>query len=129
MAFAAALDLDGTKYKVLHCSFALSRDIDPTGRPSSGVKGGTVSFEVEATDDVSLWSSLIDQFKRVKGSIIFKKDNEDSDMQKLEFEDAYVVQFAENFVSVGGNPMTVSFTISAKTLTLNSEPFENEWPA
>ena len=46
----------------------------------------------------------------------------------MKFDTAYVVQLSENFDSVGGNPMTMTFTLSAKKLTLGSETHENEWP-
>ena len=39
-----------------------------------------------------------------------------------------MVALSENFDSVGGNPMSLSFTVSAKELALGSETLENEWP-
>lgn len=128
MAFRADLTMNGKTYRLLHCSYALNRDIDPTGRPSSEVKGGTISFEIESTEDTSIWDLMIAQFKSVNGSITFKKRDEDAKMKELKFDTAYVVQLSENFDSVGGNPMTTSFTLSAKQLTLGSEELKNEWP-
>lgn len=128
MAFRADLEIDGKQHRLLHCSYALQRDVDPTGRPASEVKGGTIHFEIESTEDTSLWDLMIAQFKSVDGSIIFKKRDEDSKMKELRFETAYVVDLSENFDSVGGNPMTLSFTLSCHKLTLGSETHENEWP-
>jgi hypothetical protein len=128
MAFRADLSLDGKEYRLLHCSYSLQRDVDPTGRPSSEVKGGTIHFEIESTEDTSLWDLMIAQFKSVDGSITFKKRDEDAKMKELKFETAYVVDISENFDSVGGNPMTMTFTLSAHKLTLGSETHENEWP-
>ena len=48
MAFRADLSMNGKTYRLLHCSYALNRDVDHTGRPASEVKGGTISFEIEA---------------------------------------------------------------------------------
>jgi len=39
-----------------------------------------------------------------------------------------VVALSENFDSTGGNPMSMSFTLSSHKLTLGSETLENEWP-
>jgi hypothetical protein len=128
MAFRADLKIDGKEYRLLHCSYSLQRDVDPTGRPSSEVKGGTIHFEIESTEDTSLWDLMIAQFKSVDGTITFKKRDEDAKMKELKFETAYVVDLAENFDSVGGNPMTLTFTLSAHKLTLGSETHENEWP-
>ena len=128
MAFIEDLEIDGKQYRLLHCSYSLQRSVDPTGRPSSEVKGGTISFEIESTEDTSLWDLMIAQFKSVDGTITFKKRDEDAKMKELKFETAYVVDLSENFDSVGGNPMTLSFTLSAHKLTLGSETHVNEWP-
>lgn len=128
MAFRADLDIDGKQYRLLHCSYSLQRDVDPTGRPSSEVKGGTINFEIESTEDTSLWDLMIAQFKSVDGTITFKKRDEDAKMKELKFETAYVIDYAETFDSVGGNPMSLNFTLSAHKLTLGSETHENEWP-
>ena len=128
MAFRADLEMNGKKYRLLHCSYALNRDVDHTGRPSSEVKGGTIQFEIESTEDTSIWDLMIAQFKSTDGTITFKKRDEDAKMKELKFETAYVVALSENFDSVGGNPMSMSFTLSAHKLQLGAEKLENEWP-
>ncbi|MBP7514449.1 MAG: hypothetical protein KA791_07870 [Flavobacteriales bacterium] len=128
MAFRADLEMNGKKYRLLHCSYALNRDVDPTGRPASEVKGGTISFEIESTEDTSIWDLMIAQFKSVDGSIVFKKRDEDAKMKELKFETGYVVALSENFDSTGGNPLALSFTISAHKLSLGESKLENEWP-
>ncbi len=128
MAFRADLTLDGREYRLLHCSYSLHRDIDPTGRPSSEVKGGTINAEIESTEDTMLWDTLIAQFKMVDGKIVFKKRDEEAKMKELVFEHAYIIDYAESFSATGGNPMTIRFTISARRLTLGSETHENDWP-
>ena len=105
-----------------------NRDVDPTGRPASEVKGGTISFEIESTEDTSIWDLMIAQFKSVDGNIVFKKRDEDAKMKELKFETAYVVALNENFDSTGGNPMSLSFTLSAHKLSLGDSKLENEWP-
>jgi len=128
MAFRADLTVDGKTYRLLHCSYSLHRDVDPTGRPSSEVKGGTINFEIESTEDTSLWDLMIAQFKNVDGNIIFKKRDEDAKMKEMTFKTAYVIDYAESFDSVGGNPMNTRFTLSAKEIQLGAEVHENEWP-
>jgi Hemolysin coregulated protein Hcp (TssD) len=54
MSFRATLTLAGKEHDVLNCSFNMSRDTDPKGRPSSGVYGGRITFEVESTSDTSI---------------------------------------------------------------------------
>jgi hypothetical protein len=128
MAFRADLTIDGRDYRLLHCSYSLHRDVDATGRPSSEVKGGTVSMEIESTEDTLIWDTLIAQFKTVDGKITFKKRDEEAKMKELKFEMAYVIDYEETFSAVGGNPMTIRFTLSAQRLQLGVEAHENEWP-
>lgn len=128
MAFRADLKVNGKEYRLLHCSYALSRDIDPTGRPSSETKGGTIRFEIESTSDNSLFDLMIAQFKSVDGTITFKKRDEDAKMKELSFQTGYIVELSENFDSVGGNPMTTTFTISARSVSMGGESLNNDWP-
>jgi hypothetical protein len=127
MAFRADLTIDGKTYRLLHCSYALQRDVDATGRPSSEVKGGKINFEIESTEDTAWWDLLIGQYNSVDGNIIFKKRDEDAKMKEMTFKTAYVIEYAENFDSVGGNPMTTRFTLSAKEIQLGNEELKNEW--
>jgi len=50
MAFRADLEIDGKEYRLLHCSYALSRSVDATGRPSSEVKPMTLQFTLSAKE-------------------------------------------------------------------------------
>lgn len=85
-------------------------------------------MEIESTEETFLWDTLIAQFKTVDGKITFKKRDEEAKMKELKFELAYVVDYAESFSAVGGNPMTIRFTLSAQRLQLGMEAHENEWP-
>jgi hypothetical protein len=49
-------------------------------------------------------------------------------MKELKFETAYIIAYGESFDSVGGNPMSESFTISSHKMTIGNETHENEWP-
>ena len=55
MAFAARLDMDPLENaRVVDFSYSLSRDYDPTGRPSGGVRGGTIQITVESSGTADL---------------------------------------------------------------------------
>ncbi len=129
MAFRASLSLAGKEHDVLNCAFTMSRDTDPKGRPSSGVYGGRISFEVESTSDTSIIESMVNnQFKPFDGSVIFKKSDEDAKMKELSFKNAYIVHYSEGIDATGENPMTVKFTISAETIKLGNADHDNRWP-
>ena len=128
MAFRATLNLEGKEVRILGCNYALQQDIDATGRPSSEVRGGTIQFEVESTDDTSFFEWMIDSWALKSGDITFYKRDEQSKLKELKFEDAYIISYAENFDSLGDNPMSESFVISAKKISMGSGSHENPWP-
>lgn len=130
MSFKAQLTLGGKNFDVLHCSYTLRRDVDPKGRPSSNVYGGTVQFEIESTEDTSVLESMINNtHKAQKGYVVFfKREESGAKMKQLDFEDAYVIQYSEALDSVGKNPMTINFVISARQLKVGNATHVNDWP-
>jgi hypothetical protein len=129
MSFKARLELGGKKFDLLHCSYTFRREVDAKGRPSSGVNGGTVQLEVESTDDTSVLDSMVGNvYKAIKGKVVFQKRDEDAKMKELEFEDAYIIQYSEALDSVGSNPMTINFVLSARKLKIGTVEHENDWP-
>lgn len=129
MAYLARLDLDSlTEVPLYHCSYSLHRSVDHTGKPSSGVYGGTVQFELESTDDTSLLEWICMPTKRKNGKITFYKDKDEAAMKAIEFEDAYITEYAESMDAIGNNPMTQRVTLSAKKIKMGGAELENEWP-
>jgi len=119
----------GKEHDLLHCSFSFRRDVDPKGRPSSAVMGGTVQCEVESTDDISILETML---KIGKGNDVtitfFRRDEKDQKMKDIVLKNAYIVQFTESLDSVGSNPMTINFVLSARTITIGNATLENSWP-
>jgi len=129
MSFKAKLTIGGKKFDVLHCSYSFRRDVDTKGRPSSSVYGGSVQLEIESTDDTSVLESMLNNiYKSISGSVTFQKRDEDAKMKELTFEDGYIVQYSEALDSVGSNPMTINFVISARKLKVGNAEHQNEWP-
>lgn len=129
MSFKAKATIDGHDFDVLHCSYAFRRDVDPKGRPSSNVYGGTVQLEIESTADTSVLSTMLNNvYKAVSGKVTFQKREEDAKMKELTFEDAYIVQYSESLDIVGDNPMTISFVVSARKLKVGEAEHVNDWP-
>ena len=130
MSFKSTISIDGgDELNLLHCDYALRRDTDATGRPSSILYGGTIQCEVEATEDNGLLEWMCDPHKTKGGKITFYKRGDNASLKTLEFEEAYVVQFSESIDTVGSNPMSTHFVISAKKIKMGSAEHENPWPA
>lgn len=129
MAFKARLNLGAKEYDVLNCSYSLNRDVDHKGRPSSGVYGGTIDIEVESTEDTSIIESMVNnQYKPLTGNLLIKKSEEDAKMKELSFEDAYIIRYSEGIRVNDQTPMSLRFTISARTLKLGNAQHVNDWP-
>ena len=129
MAFKARLNFSGKDYDVLTCSYALNRDVDSKGRPSSGVYGGTIDIEIESTADTSIIESMVNnQYKPIAGTLLIKKSDEDAKMKELSFEDGYIVKYSEGLDITGETPMSLKFVISARKLKLGSAEHVNDWP-
>jgi hypothetical protein len=129
MAFNAKLKI-GSKdnIDVLKCDYALHRDVDSKGKPSSLVYGGTINFSVESTDDTSIIESLVNQYKPINGSVSFKKTDEDAKMKELTWEKGYVISFREGIDITGTTPMIIDFTVSAEKIKIGNAEHKNHWP-
>lgn len=129
MAFKATLTFSGKEYDVIYCSYSFNRDVDPKGRPTSGVYGGKIYVEIESNQDTSVIESMVNnQFKAVSGNLTIKKQDEDAKMKEVDFTEAYIVGFSEELSAFTSNAMTTKFTISAKTIKIGSADHENDWP-
>lgn len=128
MAFRATLSLGGKEFDVLDCNYKLERDVDVKGRPASNIYGGKVRVRVESTDDTSILEQMVNQFKPVSGSIIFKKGDEESKMKELMWENGYITSFEEGIDISGTSPMSTAFEVSAQVLKIGGAEFEQNWP-
>lgn len=127
MAFKAKLELDGKTYNVLNCSFSFHQNVDPTGRPSSDVRGGMIHVSVESTEDTSLFEFVTDPHGFKDGKITFYKRDQDSKMKELEFKQAACVEYSETFDAVGSTPMSTHFTVSAREVHIGQGQHVNPW--
>ncbi|AMA48065.1 MULTISPECIES: type VI secretion system tube protein TssD [Flavobacterium] len=127
MSFKAKLAVAGKEYTVLNVNYGLFQETDATGRPSTVTRGGKIELTIEGTADTSFFEWMTNSFERKDGSVKFFKRDSEAVLKELKFSEAYVVKFRENFDSTGVNPLTETFTISAKKIELGSGAYENEW--
>ena len=128
MAFDSKITISGQKFDALYVSYEFERDVDQKGRPSSHVYGGKITAIVESTDSTAILESMFSEHKPISGDITFKQGNEDAEMKKLEFKEAYVTKFKEEFERKDKSPMTIAFTLTAKEISCGSATHKEEWP-
>lgn len=129
MSFKARLKIDGEDFRIIHSSYALQRDTDFSGRPSSDVRGGSVHFELESSENTMFIEWMCTPTALKDGVIDFHKRDSDAIMKTLEFKDAYLVSFTETFDNMGDSPMSISCVVSAREIIMGSASLENEWPS
>ncbi|WP_019668315.1 type VI secretion system tube protein TssD [Eudoraea adriatica] len=129
MAFKAELKLGSDTFKLLSCSYALHRNVGPSGRPQSDVTGGTFSFMIESTTNTFFTEWMLDIHKGKDGDLIFYKHDEDAAAKTLKFKNAYVIDYSETFQADGGAAMYASVVITAEELDVAGTPHSNEWAA
>ena len=127
MSFKSRLEVGGKKYNILNVNYTLTQETDPTGRPSSQTRGGKIEVTVESTGETDIFEWMTNSFERKDGKVVFIKRDSDATLKELSFSDGYVVKYKENFDSVGNNPLTESFVISAKSIKMGTGEHVNEW--
>lgn len=135
MAVNARLNLESlSKVRVIDASYSFNRDIDASGRPSGIVRGGTIQMTIESSKSAFLATWMVlSQNKTKDGNIEFMDDKDDTKTIKtIEFKDAFIVEYGENFSWQGGENMMETFVVSCREITIDGEGgpavYENEWP-
>lgn len=133
-AHTAVLELEGAKAQVIDLNYSFSRATDPEkGQPTKVVRNGFIgitvrSDEKEMNGKIVNWMGQQDLSKT--GSItIFKDAEQTKELKKIEFENAYVVGYRENFNSQGVSSNTIeSFEITAEKIKVSGAEFKMRWP-
>ena len=127
MSFKARLSVGGKDFNILNATYDLNQEVDATGRPSSVTRGGRITITVESTGDTDFFEWMTNNFERKDGAIVFVKRDTDATLKELKFSEGYLIKYKENFDATGQNPLTESFTISAREIEMGSGVHSNEW--
>lgn len=127
MSFKSILKVAGKNYNVLSINYGLFQETDATGRPSTITRGGKIDITVESTGETDLFEWMTNSFERKDGSVVFYKRDSEATLKELKFSEAYLVKHKEKFDATGDNPLTETFTISARELEMGTGKYINEW--
>ena len=127
MSFLTSLSVAGKDYKVLSVNYDLAQETDASGRPSTVTRGGRIVIEVESTGSTDLFEWMTNNFERKDGSVKFIKRDSNATLKELKFTEAYMVKYKENFNHDSDNPLTETFTISARKISMGGGEFDNAW--
>ena len=127
MSFKAKFKVAGKEFNILNVTYSLFQETDATGRPSTITRGGKIDIIVEGTGSTELFEWMTNSFERKDGSVVFVKRDSEATLKELKFTEGYLVKHKENFDSTGENPLTESFTISARKIEVGTGAYENAW--
>ena len=127
MSFKSKLKVGGKELNILNASYDLHQEVDASGRPSSVTRGGTINLTVESTGDSFFFEWMTNNFERKDGSIKFIKRDSNATLKELKFTEAYMVKYKENFDHNSDNPLTETFMISARKISMGGGEFDNAW--
>jgi hypothetical protein len=127
MSFKSILKVAGKNYNILSINYGLFQETDATGRPSTITRGGKIDITVESTGETDLFEWMTNSFERKDGSVVFYKRDTEATLKELKFSEAYLVKHKEKFDATGDNPLTETFTISAREIEMGTGKYINEW--
>lgn len=123
------LKVDGLKERdIVHLNYSFSQETDIEGQPAAVVRGGKITFKVKSTNDgnIELMEWMCDPYAYKSGKIEFLK-RDGTNMKTLEFKDAILVNYEEDFDALDNNSQFEICTISAKSIEMGSAMHENRW--
>ncbi len=98
MSFRATLTVEGKSYNVLQCSHFLKQKSE-RGKVTSGVRGGSIMLIIDSTDEELFGGWATSPTAKKNGELVFDRVDQQSTLQKLEFEDAYAMFYFEFMAS------------------------------
>ncbi|EKT3967490.1 hypothetical protein NTJ12_002582 [Flavobacterium psychrophilum] len=129
MSFLSTLHIDGEEYNVLEFNIDFKQEKDTTGKPIGDAKGGTIKVIVEATQNSTFLSWMLNSNLTKDGKIIFYRRDALSKMKELDFKKAFCINYQEQFTSTTDIPMKITLELIAKELTFGDAKFSNNWIA
>ena len=129
MSFLSTLQVDGEVYNVLEFNIDFKQEKDTTGKPIGDAKGGTIKLTIEATQNTTFLSWMLNSNLTKDGKIIFYRRDALSKMKELDFKKAFCTHFQEQFSSTTDIPMKITLELISKELTFGDAKFSNNWIA
>lgn len=127
MSFLAKLTIDGATFNILECSYNLTQNTDPSGKPLGVTRGGQIKLKIEATGKNDFINWMVAPNKTKDGEITFYKRDAMSQLQEIKFEKGYCISFSQTFNSQNKEPLYIEMSISAKRMSFDGTDFENVW--
>lgn len=127
MSFEAYLKVAGKEYPVEAVTYSFDRGFasaaDSKPEPSTAVRCSGISITLQLGDDDKIIEWMADSYKKLDGSIVYKKHDEDSTLKEMKFKQAYCISYAEAFSANSSSVTIATISIMPQEVSIG----EAEW--
>jgi hypothetical protein len=127
MVAKAELVLDGNTYLLNSVSVEIEQEADQFGRPLTVPKGGKIEIEMFSVEDDVIFDWMVHTKKTLNGSINLYEADFETKLKEIKFEDAYCIEFSEQFDDGAEDNLLTTFKISAEKLSIGNIDLDNQW--
>ncbi len=128
MSFISKLEIDGNQFKVLHCSFNFNQPLGTNLKPSGKPQGGVLNVTLEVSKNTDFFYWMINPSLTKNGSLTFFNRDAMSKQITFDFQNAFCTNLSGVFDAYNSEPLKISVSIVAETLTINGEvDYSNNW--
>jgi hypothetical protein len=127
MVAKAELVLEGNTYLLNSISVEIEQTADQFGRPTTVAKGGTIEIELFSVEYDTIFDWMVHTKKTLNGSINLYEADYDTKVKEIKFEDAFCIEFSEQFTEAAEDNLVTKFKISAEKLSIGNIDLDNQW--
>lgn len=124
-SFSATLKVNGKNYKLHSSHFSAVQMITAEGKPASRARAGEIVVSLILGDDTSLLEWMLDSYKRMDGSITYRKTNENSTLKELTFKQAFCTSYSESFAANSSEDTVVTLCFVGEDVELVGVAFNS----
>lgn len=115
--------LDGKEYEMSQFNVSFGQKVDHKGQPQSEVRGGRMLVALTQTLPDSIYRWAMSSTPK-NGEIVFRSKTTNAPL-RIEFMNAYCVNFVRNITNNGG--INTAIHITPDELLINGISFDNHW--
>ncbi len=130
MSLTARLHIEGHSNEdqgvsVISCDYSFSQSHSQRGYATGQITGGIINITIRGLDDEELFTWMVTSNAIKNGRISFSGITSTGPGRRIEFEDAFLVGYHENFANE--SDVTIQLVISARVISLFGVNHENHW--
>jgi hypothetical protein len=132
-SFKATLSLSSTKagqigdFEVLRCRINTGRPYDTTGLPTGKVRTVLLDMDIVISENEVVIASVFDMNDLVKGTIEFKKIDEDAKFRTIKFDKSWIVEYEELFQPGASGSMILTIQVTTGTVEIDGVSTSSIW--